>query len=428
MQVVYKLSSHAVKIALLALYSVAALTLMTSAVFNVHAAGIPENVTGFTATPIDAASLGLSWNAAKDGDGAAVDHYRIYYGTVSIQTTGSGEYQKAVNTPNNSTSYVVGGLTAKTTYYFAMTAVNAQGTESELYSQEASAATKDATAIAAATATETTPAVTAPPETTPTPPATTPPATTTPPPAMTKSAPTVESVEALTKTTIKVVFNKAVKLPVALPETAFKISEQINPAKELAVTGAILDVADKYNKTVVLTTQEQTKDVNYVATAGVSVTDADGNPIESGNRDSGLFLGTDKANEVAKDTTPPEDIADLLLSFKQQVNRFIVLMDWTASINSAKDLVDQLLYMSLDRGVTYAKGQSLGAIATHAEKSNLKGGNEYTFKITTKDAVGNESVGVVKSIRLPQTGVAAGIFLLGSAALAERVLRRKKQK
>ena len=105
----------------------------------------------------------------------------------------------------------------------------------------------------------------------------------------------------------------------------------------------------------------------------------------------------------------------------------MVLLDWTPSINTAKDLIDQILYQSMDRGATYDSGKSLGATATHAEVPNLVGGREYTFKITTKDESGNESVGTVKSIRLPQTGVGLGLLLLGSMAAAHRVLRRKNK-
>jgi len=84
--------------------------------------------------------------------------------------------------------------------------------------------------------------------------------------------------------------------------------------------------------------------------------------------------------------------------------------------------------MSMDRGATYDAGNSLGMVASTHQVPNLEGGKEYTFKITTKDAVGNESVGVVKSIRLPQTGFGIGILVLASAGAAYQTLRRKKKK
>ncbi|MFC1732422.1 hypothetical protein ACFL6I_19120, partial [candidate division KSB1 bacterium] len=125
-------------------------------------------------------------------------------------------------------------------------------------------------------------------------------------------------------------------------------------------------------------------------------------------------------------TTPPENITNLLLSFREQLEKFTVILSWTPSINTAKDLVDQVLYMSLDRGATYDSGKPLGAIAAKTEVPSLEGGKEYHFKITTKDASGNESTGVVKSIRLPQTGAGAALLLLVSGLGARRVLSRKE--
>jgi cysteine-rich repeat protein len=282
-------------------------------------------------------------------------------------------------------------------------------------------------------------------------------------------------------------------LPELLPEAAFTIEEQINPANILEIMTAEMDEEDETGATVLLGTAEQTLNVNYIVTAGVAITDLADNPIISGNADSGLFTGTDiepaggegeeevtepaeepevseesveppveeeggegvmavcgngivEGNEECddgnlvsddgcsgicfKDTDiiPPENITQLVLSFKESLEKFIIVMNWTASIDSYGDLVDQILYQSMDLGGTYDSGKSLGPDITHYELPDMEGGQEYTFKITTKDAAGNESVGVVKSIRLPQTGVGVGLLLLGSAGLAGRLLRRKKQR
>lgn len=133
-----------------------------------------------------------------------------------------------------------------------------------------------------------------------------------------------------------------------------------------------------------------------------------------------------KAIEV-KDTTPPENVTKLLLTFRAELEKFVVMLSWTPSLNTAKDLVDQLLYMSLDRGTTYDTGKSLGAEAVTTEVTDLEAGKEYTFKVTTKDAAGNESTGAVKSIRLPQTGMGIGLILLGSAFAARRIMRKKEE-
>jgi cysteine-rich repeat protein len=419
------------------------IALIAAAMFAIptFAAGEPENVTGLAATPVDATSVGLTWNSAKDAEGGLVNHYRIYYGATSVQTAGEGDYASETDTSNNNTNYVVTGLAPNTTYYFSVTAIDSKSVESGAYSLEASATTP---ANGGEEADITSPAVV--------------------------------DVEAVDKTHVKVVFSEAVVLPTLLPEAAFSIEEQINPANTLEVTSAVADEKDATGVTVLLGTAEQALNVNYIVTAGVAITDLAGNPIISGSADSGLFIGTDvvaesgegeeapeeglgeaapeetvcgngtveegeacddgniKSNDgcsdvcvVDQDITPPEDITSLVLSFKKDLEKFIIVMNWTASINTAKDLVDQILYQSMDLGGTYDSGKSLGADATNYELPDMEGGKEYTFKISTKDAAGNESVGVVKSIRLPQTGVGIGLLLLGSAGVAGRLLRRKQK-
>lgn len=504
------------------------ISLISALVFGAQpgfAAGTPQNVSGLEATPVDSTSIGLTWNSALDGEGGLVDHYRVYYGPTSVFGQGGGEYAATVDTPDSNTSYVVSELTPDTTYYFSVTAISSDNLESGEYAIEASAKTlageggeQEAADIL---------------------------------------PPTVTSVSAPDNMHVKVVFSEAVQLPLLIPEASFSVVEQINPANTLTVNSAVMDASDPTNMTVLLETAEQTLNVNYIVTAGVTIKDLAGNPILSGSTDSGLFLGTDVApgaetpeeetegmgeegmdeegaetpeeetpadtgedcesdlncfvahladcsaasvteadvaNQYAykleltgqdglncqvkymaekhpsilyagadmdcninqgsytvesykaafdiancsgalvdgykeievQDTTPPEDITNLLLNFREEMEKFVVIMNWTASIDSAKDLVDQVLYMSLDRGTSYDGGKSLGAVATSTEVGELEGGKEYTFKITTKDAAGNESVGVVKSIRLPATGMGAGLALLGSAAAARRVLRRRR--
>ena len=129
------------------------------------------------------------------------------------------------------------------------------------------------------------------------------------------------------------------------------------------------------------------------------------------------------------DATPPENVTDFMLTQKLlELNEYLITFTWTPSINSAEDLIDQILYKSLNRGKDYNTGLSLGPNATEYE-TKLEGGKEYTFKITTKDRTGNESTGVIKSIRLPQTGP-AGIILFASILSglgASQVLRRKRK-
>ena len=391
------------------------------------AANEPENVHNVSAVSANATTLTVSWDEAKDYQGNDVDHYRIYYGTASVQGGEAPTYDVEVDTPTNSTTYDLGDLITDTTYYLSITAIDSADVESLEYSIEASG-----TPTGEEEESEDT------------------------------TAPTVMNVIATDMNHVLVGFSEPVQLPELLAEAAFTITEQINPANILEVLSAEQYADDFEGKTVILETADQTKNMNYIMTASVAITDLAGNPIVSGGTDSGLFLGSDQGVESeeeeevieepaeedelndllgaieepeevivepeAEDTTPPEDITNLVLGFKEQLEKFVITMNWTASLNTAKDLVDQMLYMSMDRGVTYDSGQSLGPVVTSHQVPNLEGGKEYTFKLTTKDATGNESVGVVKSIRLPQTGFGAGMLVLFSAGAAHQALRRKKRK
>ncbi len=391
------------------------------------AANEPENVNNVATMSKDATTLTVSWDEAKDYQGSDVDHYRIYYSTQSVQGGDAPSYEVEVDTPSMATTYDLGGLTTDTTYFLSVTAIDTLEVESLEYSIEASGMP---TGVASEPEEDT-------------------------------SAPVVLNVISVDKNHVLIGFSEEVKLPELLAEAAFTINEQINPANILEVVSAQQYADDPEKKTVILETADQTKNVNYIVTASVAIVDMSGNPIVSGGTDSGLFLGSDQSEEeeavteepaVTEDTvedplldtiseddedsedseeedvTPPEDITNLVLSFSEQLEKFVISMNWTASINTAKDLVDQIMYMSMDRGLTYSDGDSLGSITSTHKVPNLEGGKEYTFKIATKDAAGNESVGVVKSIRLPQTGFGAGILVLASAGAAYQALRRKTKK
>jgi fibronectin type 3 domain-containing protein len=107
----------------------------------------PGPPTGLTATP-GHGQVALSWTAPVSDGGAVISGYLVYAGT-SL----GGELAAPVNgTPVHATSYTVTGLTAGTTYYFKVAAVNAgkhQGNDSG----EVSATPVTATASPSATAT-----------------------------------------------------------------------------------------------------------------------------------------------------------------------------------------------------------------------------------------------------------------------------------
>jgi len=522
---------------------IALITASAMAIPFAFAAGEPENVNNVAASSKDATTLGVTWDEAMDSESNPVDHYRIYYGTESVQEGDTPSYEVEVDTPDNTTNYDLGGLVTDTIYYLSVTAVDDAETESLEYGIETSATPTEA-------------------ETGDT------------------TAPTVTNAIAVSQNQVLIGFSEEINLPELLAEAAFTITEQINPANMLEITSATQYTDDPEAKTVILETGAQTKNVNYIVTASVAITDLAGNPIESGSTDSSLFLGSDlkssaageeaeegevmeegesdledrkekyatqadygdcerlsekilncevyectipqplllgdeevrdmetikikgmenglckidiidesnpdfsdtcafspdglalaaetryqsglvesgesnygeegiiingidrtedalessdecvllETSESGDDITPPEDITNFFLTFKEELEKFMIIMNWTASINTAKDLVEQMLYSSADKGITYDSGEALGPIATTHQIPDLEGGKEYTFKITTKDAAGNESVGVIKSIRLPQTGLGAGLLIFGSVFATSRILRRKKSK
>ena len=87
----------------------------------------------------------LSWNVATDNE--AVTGYKIYYGRNSVTEDG-GAYEFDPIDVGNKITYTVEDLENDTAYYFAVTAYDAVGNESENYSVEVSATPSHAAADA----------------------------------------------------------------------------------------------------------------------------------------------------------------------------------------------------------------------------------------------------------------------------------------
>ena len=108
----------------------------------------PGPPTGLTATP-GHGQVALSWTAPASDGGAGISGYLVYAGT-----SPGGELTAPVNgSPVNATSYTVTGLTAGTTYYFKVAAVNAakhQGNDSGEVSATPVSATASPSASASA--------------------------------------------------------------------------------------------------------------------------------------------------------------------------------------------------------------------------------------------------------------------------------------
>ena len=226
--------------------------------------------------------------------------------------------------------------------------------------------------------------------------------------------PTVTGGSADFNNRLTVTFSEPVELP-PNPKTKFIVVK-----KESREALRVINVSlSNDGKTAYLTTDPQ-QAVDYeVAVSGVN--DSAGNEILASG---GVAIVTGKGSSI-EDLVPPEDVTKLIARIIG-AGKNVVELTWEGSKNSAGDLNDQLLYQSDDQhGAAYGDSASLGTSTISAEVQDLKQGNWYTFKVTTKDLAGNESRGAVASIFLPKTG--PGVVAAGLTSLVMGLYRRRKK-
>ncbi len=105
---------------------------------------VPSAPAGLTATASSSSAIGLSWTAVTPPANCTISSYSVYGSTTSGFTPGSGNL---IASGLTSTSYSDTGLSASTTYYFVVEAVDADGTS-------AASAQQSATTQAASSGTE----------------------------------------------------------------------------------------------------------------------------------------------------------------------------------------------------------------------------------------------------------------------------------
>lgn len=94
---------------------------------------VPTQVPNVSAT-VEAGQAVLSWDEATDEDGIIIG-YKIYWGTHSVQSM-DDQYDAEKIVPGNLTSTTLEQLTPGVRYYVAMTAMDDEENESEIYSDE----------------------------------------------------------------------------------------------------------------------------------------------------------------------------------------------------------------------------------------------------------------------------------------------------
>ncbi|MFC1600453.1 fibronectin type III domain-containing protein, partial [Patescibacteria group bacterium] len=144
---------------------------------------------------------------------------------------------------------------------------------------------------------------------------------------------------------------------------------------------------------------------------------------ENFEADGVLASDDDDDTDVSGLSLTPENVQNFVAAV---VSDLVVKLTWDKANDSS--IIDQILYKSTDGGTSYDAGTSLGAERDEVDVTGLTPGTEYYFKLTTMNADGVESDGMITSIMLPETGAGAGLLVGASLGLAALQRRRRKNK
>lgn len=248
-------------IAVTAAMLITTLTLSSISVFAQDEEYFPPDVENLEATAGDSEVL-LEWDSVEADP--EITKYRVYYGEETVTAEG-GEYTEEVDTDDSNNAFIVTDLDNDTTYFFTVTAMDGEGNESFNYALEVSATPREGLSL------DTDGLF----------------------PSSNEDeddgeAPKVVSAEATDKNTVEVVMSEAIELP-TVENDAFSIVDTVSE-EDLRIEDVELDSSD--DKKVVITTEDQDSEAEYLLTASSEVEDKFGNPVISGTSDSASFFGS----------------------------------------------------------------------------------------------------------------------------------------
>lgn len=220
---------------------------------------------------------------------------------------------------------------------------------------------------------------------------------------------TISSVAVENDTTLKVNFSKPAVFSID-PSENFELVKKGDTVK-LELSSILIDD----NKTDVLIATTMEPGVEYTLKAK-GVLDATGKALAAG-KDTFDFKSTTAA---PADTTPPEDVTNLVINAVKNIG---AKLKWVGSKNAAGDLLEYMIYHSTD-DKAYGPLTALAKENTAFEAKDLQPGVHY-FKVTAKDASGNESAGKIVKVKLAETGPGLALVAVASVGLG-RVFGKKK--
>ncbi len=224
----------------------------------------------------------------------------------------------------------------------------------------------------------------------------------------------LEEVEALSETELMLTFSKDVFE--ADPES-FQIEMLRNEFVTLDVIAVSIDDDDP--REVKLLVEEMDAGEDYVLRMDDDIKTENDFSLSDEEEDrevefSALTLDID-------DVIAPEDITNFLASI---VDESTARLSWTASLDTAGDLANYLLYQSTDGGTNFGDALTLASSLTEYNVTGLTPGETYTFKVSAIDVNGNESEGVLATVTLPETGpglvALVGLSLAGAGVATRR--------
>jgi hypothetical protein len=411
-----------------------------------------EGVTGLTGN----GRVTLLWSTKFRGEEQATK-YRIEYGLESVQDGTADAYTNTIETPEDLATIRIDELTNDQTYYFTVIAVFADGSE-----------TPPSNEVSIRPSSEVSQSITETP--------------------VVVSAEAVSKYEIIIYFSKKVLLpDENPELAFTVTEEDDEETELMVEKAEY-----VKNDNDENQESEVMITLEvpQQAETNYTITASARITDFDSKPIESGSTDSAVIDGYDgdleylptaapiaeepPAEEPAEapapivepvdepteepddtedplddilnelintsdfdapiedvvidpdDTTPPADITNLTTNFRARMTDFLVTLNWTRS--ASNDLDDQIFYRSTNEGDSWDGGRSLGAEATSTTSAEQPE-TDITYKISSRDAAGNESVGLIRSLSLPALpATGPGLLIPFGLALTAAGIRRLRKK